>query len=254
MESVITTLCDIVRANGTVGESLDRYFSDCMGDVMTKHYKDRQPLTSRSEISREQVDALVDIVYYICDTLVQFGFAFPPYSEQVREFTEQGRGIVCPDTLRCPDTNEQKTLPGQSALPGPNLRFLIVAVLSELIEGVQAENKISVLDFHRRVRDIVARSQVAENPPTVAELFINVYKLILHGLGCSDTFDKAFAIVHTANMNKGTVEMVDGQPKRVFKHKDIGGVKKIIKPDGWKEPDYGDMFAGVAYPDFYSVF
>jgi predicted HAD superfamily Cof-like phosphohydrolase len=249
MKRVVEFLCYIVQVyDGDVAKNPDtlvRYFSNCLIDVMTKHYKTRQPISSRDELSKEQVDALVDIVYYTCDTLVQHGMSFLDYSELVKEFTEQGRGIVCPSEPQ--------------PIPADKLRFLITAILSELLEGVQAEwdfindqsinNDVAHLKFQHLVIEIATHNiNIDVDVLPINTMLAQMFEYVLRELRCEREFDEAFNIVHLANMNKGI--LVDG--KRVFKYKEIGGVKKIIKPDGWEEPNFGNMFVGIKYPKFYT--
>ena len=153
----------------------------------------------------EVVDAVIDAIYYLGDTICQFGHFPAPEVKKISEFTQAAREIELPTT--------------PVDIPQDKLNFVFKMMLSECIEGLKAGN------FH----DALKHLSDPTDDKFVPEIIFQAAKLSV-GL---EIFNAAFDEVHSANMRKGVI--VDG--KLTFQFKDVNGQKKIIKPAGWVAPD-----------------
>lgn len=250
MESVIQDLFALIHISQPLASKDETYVADLLSAVMEKHYKSRE-IVPQKDIAKEQIDAVVDIVYYSCDKLSQFGHKWGDgstvnYVEQVKEFTEGARQIICPPA----GSNLQ--------IPENEMKFLVIAILSELIEGIQAESRSlvesekAVAKFRQTVFQLWWNYDSKSTYDTVSLHLYRIYNTIMSGLDFNELdFYKAFNIVHQANMNKGVYNHEIGKVE--FSYKEIGGVKKIIKPEGWKEPSYGELMTEKYRKNFFTL-
>jgi len=141
------------------------------------------------------------------------------HANKVREFTEGSMNIKCPS----------KPTPMNSE----EVRFIIRMVFSEMYELAQTVTNDSVkflqecldtIDYSRNVKFNNEKELIGQQ----FDSFVDAWYYMLNasakkGVNLCSIFDK----VHEANMAK---RFSDG----TFHRREDG---KVIKPDGWKEPD-----------------
>jgi predicted HAD superfamily Cof-like phosphohydrolase len=141
--------------------------------------------------------------------------------DQVRQFTEQSKGMVCPKAPIALDDNAVK--------------FIVRMVLSELAELYQtimpAASRRDAIAYLTRV--VIFQKCKSDESDRDAEDQADVFKLIFDVLKTAAIehnmpFNAVFDAVHAANMNK---RWADG----TFHRRPEDG--KVIKPDGWQEAD-----------------
>ncbi len=156
-------------------------------------------------------------VYYLKITSVNIKMSA---TQKVLEFT-RATGFECPDKPRSMGIN--------------SVKFLIRMVSSELVELAQTvtDNYAEAVDMVQTSADCdlnkdyakpVGAQLIADQADALVDIQYYMYNAaVKHGLNLDSVFD----LVHSANMAK---RFPDGE----FHRRDDG---KIIKPDGWVEPD-----------------
>ena len=149
-----------------------------------------------------------------------------PHAKSVKEFTEAGRGITCPNT------------PQKMSLE--SCKFLIKMVMSEMqelaltnsaskIESIQmlqtclGEIDVSDISDTLNLPNSDVETIAAQADAMVDAMYYMYDMAAKHGIN----LDLVFTTVHQANMNKRW-------PDGTFHRRDDG---KIIKPPDWEGPD-----------------
>lgn len=144
------------------------------------------------------------------------------HANKVREFTEGSIGVKCPNT--------------PVAMNNDEVKFIIRMVFSEMYELAQTVTKdkensveflqtcLDTIDYSRNVKF----NNEAELIGQQYDAFVDAWYYMLNasakkGVNLCSIFDR----VHEANMAKRF-------PDGTFHRREDG---KVIKPDGWKEPD-----------------
>jgi len=145
------------------------------------------------------------------------------HAKLVREFTEQSKGIKCPESPIFLDTTACK--------------FIVRMILSELAElyqtvygDIDRKNVIDLMIEHISNIDTNDGTLVDNKHYANKQIaaFDNIIDIIFN-VGDHHEFDldSLFNVVHAANMAKRF-------PDGTFHRRDDG---KVIKPDGWQEAD-----------------
>ena len=199
-------------------------FPTLIEQAITHQVKSKSAV-DKSRLLVEELDSRIDKAYYTYDTMIRTGLlptnkVFKAQMEKVKVFTEEAKGIKSPDSF--------------VALDIGNVRFLIVALISEEIEVYQAKFGDSGIEMCKTqlLKDYCLWKQEK------TQEWLDTY---LKSLSEPDpsTFSFGFRIVHDANLAKGIVQK-DG--KRKYNTIMINGIPKVIKPEGWIEPDLSICF------------
>ncbi|SNW62448.1 Phosphoribosyl-ATP pyrophosphohydrolase [Orpheovirus IHUMI-LCC2] len=144
------------------------------------------------------------------------------HSLKVKEFTEGSTGKQCPKTPQLMSKNE--------------VGFLFSMVKSEMVElaqtvcdsseeAVQLFNNANCRDVNNNYSKPSLESELISEQ---ADAMVDAWYYMLNAAAKKGmNLDRIFDVVHDANMSK---RFSDG----TFHRREDG---KVIKPDGWKEPD-----------------
>lgn len=174
------------------------------------------------DIGSEQADAIIDIIYYMCNALVKLGVKEVVGSDIdamfacVKEFTEQSMGKTFP-IIR--DFNQDE------------LTFIIKMVLSECEEffdtvALTKEHSRRLLNEALEVSLELYSKEVDKVICSFATSFLTTCCECIEEMGLNPI--ELFSVVHNANMNKRD------PLTNTFIRRDDG---KILKPPMWQPPD-----------------
>lgn len=185
------------------------------------------PPTGEVAIIAEQLDALVDIVYYIFNYLAKQDDVFfvddPYFGEMyagVQQFTRESKPILLTEEEEIVNDAQQRD-------------FIVQMVLSEVCELLDTV----IPDSVEVVRAVITTTRGANVQKqlfssTGSATWHYMYHIVrlceLYARKLGFEFSDAFNVVHQANMNKR-----DPETGR-FELRDDG---KVIKPPGWQPPD-----------------
>lgn len=205
-------LCDFTVAlvrylKGWCGDDLIK----CVGVDINENVK---PLPSSVHIVAEQLDALIDIVYYTFNALAKKQdehFLHDPYFGEMYQGVQQ---FTIESTILHP--LESSSWSDEEAM------FLSKMILSELCEllDTRTNNSTESVDI---VRSVINNTQVDG-----CYIYHVVRLCELYSRKLNVDFASAFDVVHQANMNKRNPQT--GK----FERREDG---KIIKPIGWTAPN-----------------
>ncbi len=234
---MIVDLCKIMSAVWRDhGSGEPRFWLQAVAD-----YRGRAAHTDhRSLTEAERLDALIDAIYYCCDSLV-------------RGWSWVGNGPACVEGGSAKEVHLAVNMVGEfvrgafgtevRSEKGPGLNFVLAMVASELLElsncaPAQAEEFM-----------LLQLSQPGEWPVVghdgktvdLWDLTVALYEAT--EVAWPGLFWRAFNIVHGANLSKGVQTMMpDGTLVRIYETKEVAGALKIIKPKGWIAPDLEVLF------------
>jgi predicted HAD superfamily Cof-like phosphohydrolase len=145
--------------------------------------------------------------------------------DQVKQFTEQSKGMVCPGKPVAMDHNAVK--------------FIVRMVLSELAELYQTivphASKLEASTYVQQwaTYELLSSDELLVNKQIDA--FKKIFAVLENAAGNNNMpFNAVFDAVHAANMNK---KWADGTFHRRLED------GKVIKPDNWQEADLGAVLA-----------
>lgn len=184
--------------------------------------------SDKAQLIADQADAAVDLWYYCLNAFAKIGVNLDEalgelacdHGKQVQEFTSLSLGVT--PVYRPDGLNRDEVV------------FVVRMMCSELVElaqTVMSESDAAI----RLVRAAVAEIYIEDGSPMLEDcleeqsaIVTNMWRECLRPYTlCGINLDRIFNVVHEANMAKRF-------PDGTF-HKRADG--KIIKPDGWREPD-----------------
>jgi predicted HAD superfamily Cof-like phosphohydrolase len=223
VETIVESIKTAISCYGI--EDIERFCNDCLFfDV-----KEREKITDDTLIRIEQIDAIIDILYYTFNVMSKNKIEYRPCTENddlvefynsVRQFTEESSSPMKPVKKETTDLSIDE------------VKFFVSMIFSELVELLQ-----TVTNNLDEAKDILKESVNYKNDNKFLifmntneeklNLFCNlVYTtwLKINNLD-SNIFREMFNEVHDANMRKKNPETGN------FIIRESDG--KILKPEGW---------------------
>jgi predicted HAD superfamily Cof-like phosphohydrolase len=197
-------------------------FEDENNDDVISQNQEQVNINNSGQVSIQNVNTLITNICYIQNQ--PKNIIIQSDTEKVKEFTRDS-GFDVPDK---PEIMKEE-----------DIKFIVKMVLSELLELISTiitfngerrqfiYNCLDECDLPKNVFDIHNNNKI----PRIAEQSDSAVDIIyyLYNAFCKKgiNLSKIFNLVHQANMNKLF-------PDGTFHKREDG---KIIKPEGWKEPD-----------------
>lgn len=186
--------------------------------------KTLQKLDDMWDVGSEQADAIIDIIYYMCNALVKLGYKKIDVCDEninamfacVKEFTEQSMN---------------QTFPIQRFFNEEEMLFIVKMVLSECEELFDT---VALTKDHSRrlLLDALELSKDLCGEENILGLFTKPDNFLTTCYDCIEEMGlnsvELFTVVHNANMNKR-----DPLTNKFIRR----GDGKILKPTGWQPPN-----------------
>lgn len=220
-------------------------------DLLFFDVKEREKITDDTLIKIEQIDAIIDILYYTFNVMSKNKIQYCEYTvdndkdnllefyNSVKQFTEESSSPMKP-------VKEQTT-----DLSIDEVKFFVSMIFSELIELLQTvtDNLDEAKDILKSVVSVKINLSSNISNTSRTQLLNNfVYCVYINWLELSnldeDLFKEMFIEVHQANMRKKDPET----GKFIIRESD----GKILKPNGWVAADLNIFYLAVKYNSLYT--